>query len=92
MTKDINKKEFSEETELKLDIFRECFREWYPVFLNDHFVRGVYIYDMFAGSGRDKVGNPGSPLVLLEEAKGDKRQYCTRLHEGKNPYVYFAFN
>jgi three-Cys-motif partner protein len=92
MTKDINKKEFSEETELKLDIFRECFREWYPVFLNDHFVRGVYIYDMFAGSGRDQVGNPGSPLVLLEEAKGDKKQYCTRLHEGKIPYVYFAFN
>lgn len=41
MAKDINKKDFSEETELKLDIFRECFREWYPVFLNDHFVRGV---------------------------------------------------
>lgn len=92
MTKDINKRTFSEETELKLDIFRECFREWYPVFINAPFIQKVYIYDMFAGSGCDQVGNPGSPLVLLEEAKGDKGQYCEHVYNGKFPHVYFAFN
>ncbi len=92
MTKDINKRTFSEETELKLDIFRECFKEWYPVFINTPFIQKVYIYDMFAGSGCDQVGNPGSPLVLLEEAKGDKGQYCEHVYNGKFPHVYFAFN
>lgn len=35
MAKDINKKEFTEETKLKLEIFQECFREWYPVFIHN---------------------------------------------------------
>lgn len=35
MAKDINKKEFTEETQLKLEIFQECFREWYPVFIHN---------------------------------------------------------
>lgn len=34
MAKDINKKEFDEATLLKLEIFRECFREWLPVFIH----------------------------------------------------------
>lgn len=91
MVKDINKSQFSEETELKLDIFRECFREWLPVFVHDRFIHGIYIYDMFAGSGHDQVGNPGSPLVLLEEAKGNDFQYCSHFHDEK-PYIIFAFN
>lgn len=92
MAKDINKRQFTEETELKLDIFRECFREWYPVFVNAPFIQRIYIYDMFAGSGHDQIGNPGSPLVLLEEAKGDKGQYCEHMLNGSYPHVYFAFN
>jgi three-Cys-motif partner protein len=92
MAKDINKKQFTEETELKLDIFRECFREWYPVFVNAPFIQRIYIYDMFAGSGYDQIGNPGSPLILLEEAKGDKGQYCKNMLNGNYPHVYFAFN
>lgn len=92
MAKDINKKQFTEETELKLDIFRECFREWYPVFVNAPFIQRIYIYDMFAGSGYDQIGNPGSPLILLEEAKGDKEQYCKHMLNGNYPHVYFAFN
>lgn len=28
---------------------------------------------MFAGSGKDAVGNYGSPLILLQEARGEKK-------------------
>lgn len=46
MAKDINKKEFTEETKLKLEIFQECFREWYPVFIHHKYITNVLIYDM----------------------------------------------
>lgn len=67
MVKDINSKRFSEETRLKLDIFQDCFKEWLPVFIQQPYWRELYIYDFFAGSGYDAEGNPGSPMILLEE-------------------------
>ena len=67
MAKDINSKRFSEETRLKLDIFQDCFKEWLPVFIQQPYWRKLYIYDFFAGSGYDTEGNPGSPMILLEE-------------------------
>lgn len=76
---DINKQPFHEATMLKLDIFRRCFREWFPVFVHHPGVKQIFIYDMFAGSGTDSMGNPGSPIILLEEARGDKRQHCKDL-------------
>ena len=75
MAKNINSFEYTEETMLKLDIFRKCFREWYPVFLHAPHITHLFIYDMFAGSGKDAVGNYGSPLILLQEAKGEKKQH-----------------
>lgn len=92
MAKDINKKEFSEETKLKLEIFQECFREWYPVFIHNKYITNVLIYDMFAGSGMDAMGNYGSPLILLQEAKGENKQHCTFLSKQNAPQVYFGFN
>lgn len=89
--KDINSEPFPEATMLKLDIFRRCFREWFPVFVHHPSVEKIYIYDMFAGSGTDSDGNPGSPLILLEEAVGNKRQHCKALKENKK-YVAFGFN
>ena len=53
MAKDINKKEFDGATKLKLEIFRECFKEWFPVFIHNSFVEKIFIYDFFAGSGID---------------------------------------
>lgn len=91
MKKDINNDVFTEETKLKLDIFRECFREWFPVFLNIKHISRIFIYDFFAGSGQDIEGTPGSPLILIEEAKGDKRQYCKQYLEGSKS-IMFAFN
>ena len=92
MAKDINKSEYTEGTKLKLEIFRECFREWFPVFIHNPFVKQIYVYDLFAGSGVDAVGNIGSPLILLSEARGDKKQHCRHLSSSKAPVVVFGFN
>lgn len=89
MANDINKKEFDEATSLKLEIFRECFKEWLPVFIHNQFVKKTYIYDFFAGSGKDSTGNHGSPLILIDEAKGKNQMYCNK----SIPHnVVFAFN
>ncbi len=42
--KDINKEPFHEATMLKLDIFRKCFREWFPVFVHHSSVKKIFIY------------------------------------------------
>ena len=72
-------------------IFRECFKEWYPVFLNNPYVSRLIIYDMFAGSGRDTAGNVGSPIILLQEAMGSEKQYCAQIRQN-NKSVILAFN
>ena len=92
MTKDINKSEYTEETKLKLELIQKCFREWFPVFLNTPFIERIVIYDMFAGSGTDSMGNYGSPLLLLEEAKGYNKQYCNLIITKNKPLVQFGFN
>lgn len=91
MAKNINKNVYSEETLLKLDIFRECFREWFPVFLHNPYITNIYIYDFFAGSGTDIEGTFGSPLILLEEARGEKHQHCAHFQQNKQK-IAFAFN
>lgn len=90
--KDINKHEFSEGTKLKLDIFRQCFREWYPVFVHNPYISHIYVYDMFAGSGKDSVMNPGSPIILFQEARGNNKQYCKALLKENAVGVTFGFN
>ena len=88
MAKNINSKPFDETTQLKLDIFRECFKEWFPVFLHNTWADSVVIYDFFAGSGKDSNGSFGSPLVLLDEAKGENRQFCGKITKP----ISFSFN
>lgn len=93
MAKDINGNPFDEGTKIKLDIFRRCFREWYPVFIHDSYTKHLFVFDMFAGSGMDTIGVPGSPLILLEEAKGAECQHCTALKSSENgKQVVFVFN
>jgi len=88
MAKDINDEPFNESTKLKLDIFRECFREWFPVFKYDTWTDEVFIFDFFAGSGKDSNGEYGSPLVLLDEAKGENRKFCYNVKKE----ITFIFN
>lgn len=93
MTKDINSSPFDEGTKIKLNIFRRCFREWYPVFVHDLYTKHLFVFDMFAGSGMDTKGVPGSPLILLEEAKGAQCEHCKTLKSSSNvKQVFFLFN
>ena len=91
VAKDINQDKFTEETQLKLQIFAECFREWLPVFIHDLYTKGVFIFDFFAGTGKDSDGNYGSPLILLDEAKGINCMYCNAVKKNKKK-IYFVFN
>ena len=88
MGKDINKSVFDEATKLKLDIFGECFEEWFPVFLHSPWYKKLYVFDFFAGSGKDLENNSGSPLVLLDKAKGTDRKYCINAKKE----IKFLFN
>lgn len=88
MGKDINKSVFDEASKLKLEIFGESFEEWLPVFIYDRFTSKIFIFDFFAGSGTDIENNHGSPLILLDKAKGENRKYCAN---AKKP-VEFFFN
>lgn len=91
MARDINKSKFDKGTNLKLDIFRECFKEWFPVLANDQYTQKLFIYDLFAGSGTDNEGEYGSPLVLLEEARGSNNQFCHFVGK-KEKDISFIFN
>jgi len=88
MAKDINKNTFDKATKLKLEIFGESFKEWLPVFIHDKYTKAVYIFDFFAGSGTDSENNNGSPLILLDKAKGDERKYCSKAQKP----IKFFFN
>lgn len=89
MLKKFTDKAFDEATKFKLEIFGECFKEWLPVFVHDTYTPKLYVYDFFAGTGKDINGSPGSPLVLLSEAKGTNCNICGRLHQKE---IVFGFN
>lgn len=69
MTKDINSSPFDEGTKIKLDIFRRCFREWYPVFVHDLYTTHLFVFDMFAGSGMDTGGAQKQKVLNASIAK-----------------------
>lgn len=87
MKKDINAKPFDSGTKQKLDIFGKCFRAWLPVFVHSKYIKSVHVFDLFAGSGTDSEGYPGSPLKLLTEARGENRQNC----ENAEKPILFTF-
>ncbi|MFP9115218.1 three-Cys-motif partner protein TcmP [Flavobacterium sp. RHBU_3] len=72
MAKDLFSKPFDEGTNAKLEIFKLYLREWLPVFISSYekrFWSTIFIYDFFAGEGKDSIGNHGSPLVILDVLK-----------------------
>jgi three-Cys-motif partner protein len=62
---------FDDGTLTKLRLFQLYTREWLPVFLSkpDPSWKELHLYDFFAGPGTDSAGNPGSPLLFLEELR-----------------------
>lgn len=78
MPKQFHSKEFDPSTRLKLDIFRRYVREWIPVFLSGYKAKPNFprmcLFDLFSGPGMDTDGNPGTPIIILEELQN----YCSQ--------------
>lgn len=69
MAKNHFNKPFDDGTKAKLIIFRNYLKEWLPVFISTRektFWKDIYIYDFFAGEGKDIDGTLGSPLIILD--------------------------
>lgn len=62
-------KPFDDGTKVKLEIFRSYLVEWLPVFISSYKKThwdNIFIYDFFAGEGKDVNGLFGSPLIILD--------------------------
>jgi hypothetical protein len=64
MGDNFHKKPFDEGTLIKLELLRLYIKSWLPVFIEKKEIlwKEISIYDFFAGSGMDSVGNYGNPL------------------------------
>lgn len=87
---------FDEGTRLKLEIFSGYIREWLPVFLSQwkrwQQPQQVNIYDFFAGAGTDEQGNPGSPLLIIQEIKEFCRTHADVRASEIHPSILFNDN
>ena len=63
---DLHSKVFDEGTLTKLEIFEKYLIEWLPVFIHSRAHDTINICDFFAGTGEDKIKNPGSPKIILK--------------------------
>lgn len=86
---DIFNKGFDEGTKIKLYILRKYLQEWLPVFLSkkDKFWKDIFLFDLFAGEGKDTEGTIGSPLIILEELL----PYCKTVKD-ENLNLHILFN
>ena len=64
-SKKLRDKPFSESTVAKLGIFEDYTQAWIPVWS----ASTIHIFDLFAGTGYDKEGVPGSPIRILNKIK-----------------------
>lgn len=68
MSNDFFDKPFTEDTNVKLELYKEYLKEWFPVFIaaRNPFVKVVNVFDFFCGPGTDSEGTHGSPLITIE--------------------------
>lgn len=68
MSKSFFNKPFTEDTNVKLELYREYLKKWLPVFIGAHkpYWDVVNIFDLFCGTGKDSEGTSGSPIIALE--------------------------
>ncbi len=73
MAKNHFEKPFDDGTKVKLEIFRNYLVEWLPVFISSYektHWENIFIYDFFAGEGKDVNGTLGSSLIILDVLNG----------------------
>tara|TARA_R110000765_G_scaffold159523_6_gene263361 strand:+ start:3933 stop:5030 length:1098 start_codon:yes stop_codon:yes gene_type:complete len=70
MSKDFFKK-FTEDTNVKLELYEDYLMKWLPVFIvpPKPIRNTVNIMDLFCGPGKDEEGTLGSPLIALKVLK-----------------------
>ena len=72
---DLHRHPFDEGTITKLEIFEAYTKEWLPVFVMSSY-QHIYIFDLFAGTGRDQKGVAGSPVWILQQIKSAGCAHC----------------
>jgi hypothetical protein len=79
---DLHNKPFDEGTKTKLEIYRGYVRAWLQVFLHAEAFRGkpLQFFDFFCGPGEDSRGEPGSPLILINELLSEQATITQRGH------------
>ena len=76
--KNLHDHPFDEGTITKLEIFESYAKEWLPTFIMSCPGKDLWIFDFFAGPGRDTVGVAGSPIRLLQQIKNQARHIITQ--------------
>lgn len=79
---DHHRQPYDEGTITKLQLFEKYAEAWIPTFVMSQYSE-IYIYDFFAGTGRDSEGVPGSAIRLLrqiESQTGNIFKTKTKIH------------
>jgi three-Cys-motif partner protein len=71
MSEDFFKNPFTEDTNVKLSLYKEYLREWFPVFIAAYkpHRKILNLFDFFCGPGKDSEGTSGSPLIAIQVLK-----------------------
>jgi len=85
--KNFHNSKFDKGTQSKLEVFKEYFKESFPVFLFSPFFDEIFIYDFFAGQGVNAEGEYGTAINILNEIL----PYCDDIRRSKKK-VYIILN
>ena len=86
MSINLHDKPFDEGTLKKLEIFEMYTKQWLPTFIMSE-AETICIYDFFAGTGYDIVGELGSPIRILRQIKEQIGHIFN-----KQTHLYLIFN
>jgi three-Cys-motif partner protein len=85
--KGFHSSKFDKGTKSKLEVFKEYFKESFPVFLHSPAFDEIFIYDFFAGQGQNAEGEYGTAFNILNEIK----PYCNDIRKSKKK-VFIILN
>lgn len=94
-TRNLHDHPFDEGTIVKLEIFEDYLKEWLPTFVMSHADNDIWVFDFFAGTGRDLNGIAGSPIRILQQINGQAGnifQKRCKVHVCLNEYDTSKFN